>query len=112
MVWSKTFKSIEKPLGFELYDWQKAYISMESNYIPSYRQCGATTAFILRHLLNYGEKISKSRLRIIDAAGVDYWSIFPRDGHFSVFYERDIYPKMVLDIDYKLRSVGVDTWFK
>lgn len=110
MIWSKTFKLIEESLGFELYDWQKAYIAMDSDHIPDERQCGATTAFILRHLLNYGDKIGN--YKTIGSESVEYWCAFPCDHmEFASVYKHDLYPRMVMDIDNKLRSVGINTCF-
>ena len=114
MIWSKTFKKIESALGFELHDWQKAYISMESDYIPEGRQTGATTAFILRHLLNYGEKIgySKDIQRIRNVRNFDYWREFPCDHpEFTKAFLWDIYPSMVYKLDMTCKFVGLDTCF-
>ena len=46
----KTLEAVEKALGFKLFVWQKTYI--EHGY---FRQYGATTAEILRELLNVSE---------------------------------------------------------
>ena len=46
----KTLEAVEKALGFKLFVWQKTYI--ERGY---FRQYGATTAEILRELLNVSE---------------------------------------------------------
>lgn len=47
---------VEKALGFELYDWQKAYIIGESDWVMPGRGNGRTTAYILRTLLRAGEE--------------------------------------------------------
>lgn len=46
----KTLEAVEKALGFKLFVWQKTYI--ERGY---FRWYGATTAEILRELLNVSE---------------------------------------------------------
>ena len=46
----KTLEAVEKALGFKLFVWQKTYI--ERGY---FRRYGATTAEILRELLNISE---------------------------------------------------------
>ena len=46
----KTLEAVEKALGFKLFVWQKTYI--ERGY---FRRSGATTAEILRELLNVSE---------------------------------------------------------
>ena len=46
----KTLEAVEKALGFKLFVWQKTYI--ELGY---FRRYGATTAEILRELLNVSE---------------------------------------------------------
>lgn len=46
----KTLEAVEKALGFKLFVWQKTYI--EHGY---FRRYGATTAEILRELLNVSE---------------------------------------------------------
>jgi len=46
----KTLEAVEKALGFKLFVWQKTYI--ERGY---FRRYGATTAEILRELLNVSE---------------------------------------------------------
>lgn len=110
-MWNKTFKLIERALGFKLHGWQKAYISMESDYVPDERGCGSTTAFILRWLLNYGEKLGS--YEIIGVQSVEYWRAFPcdRDGD-SANYKYGLYPKYVIELDYKLQMAGVDTCFE
>ena len=46
----KTLEAVEKALGFKLFVWQKTYIEREY-----FRRYGATTAEILRELLNVSE---------------------------------------------------------
>ena len=46
----KTLEAVEKALGFKLFVWQKTYI--ERGY---FRRYGATTAEILRELLNVSD---------------------------------------------------------
>lgn len=121
MTWNKTFKKIEKALGFKLYDWQKAYISLESDFVPEGRCVGATTAFILRWLLNYGEKIDNFEPYENDQIehardarrGLNYWELFPCDNPMlSVQYVVHIYHRMVVEINYKLHQAGIDTCFE
>ena len=118
MTWNKTFKKIEKALGFKLYDWQKAYISLESDFVPEGRCVGATTAFILRWLLNYGEKIEKfdtyaRHPEHLTGRGLNYWMLFPCDeATLSARYSVHIYPMTVAEINYKLQSCGMETCFK
>lgn len=47
----KTIEEVEKALGFKLFFWQKTYI-----LFGKFRQLGATTAEILRDLLNVSEE--------------------------------------------------------
>ena len=111
----QTFRKIEKALGFRLHDWQKDYISMKSDYIPDERGCGATTAFILRHLLNYGEKIGDySHLFPNKRPGMfpEYWKRFPCDRTEPRRYLLDTYAYYVVEIDKKLKSIGIDTCFE
>ncbi len=53
----QTIQAVERALGFKLFVWQKAFINQ-----GEFRQMGATTAEILRELLNVsGEPIDYSR---------------------------------------------------
>lgn len=53
----QTIQAVERALGFKLFVWQKAFINR-----GEFRQMGATTAKILRELLNVsGEPIDYSR---------------------------------------------------
>ena len=54
---NQTIQAVERALGFKLFVWQKAFINR-----GEFRQMGATTAKILRELLNVsGEPIDYSR---------------------------------------------------
>lgn len=61
----KEFEEIEKALGFELFAWQKHYITR-----GIFRQFGATTAEVIRELImpgniiNYSEPPRNSRERV------------------------------------------------
>lgn len=109
MVWSKTFKKVEEALGFELYDWQKNFISMEIDFIPvDGRANGKTLAFILRYLLNYEIQI---KMYPIMWKGPYYEELFPVDMMWERnIYVRDIYPKYIIEINEKLKSVGLETY--
>lgn len=107
MDWENVFKKIEQALGFELYDWQKDYISMKIDSIPvGGRRNGKTVAYIVRHLLNYEVKLG-------EYVDVFKWrnGYFPCDRFTSFQYTHYWYPQLVMDIDCKLKSVGLDTCF-
>jgi hypothetical protein len=135
MNWSKTFQLIEQELGFELYDWQKNYISMASDefpheiitktewyygvpdrkyYLEPKHRSGFTTAYILRGLLNYGEKIGDYS-RILAPArnmdGVREYCIFWCDYNYSEQYTRNTFPRLVVKLDQMLKSLGLETCF-
>lgn len=57
MLGRKDINKINKALGFELYDWQVAYIRGDSDYMPTGRAKGKTVAFILRQLLNFEVRV-------------------------------------------------------
>lgn len=109
MVWSKTFKKVEEALGFELYDWQKDFISMEIDFIPvGGRANGKTLAFILRYLLNYEIQI---KMYPMMWKGPYYEELFPVDMEkINILYIHDWYPRYILEIDRKLKSVGLETY--
>ena len=118
-MWNRTFKKIEKALGFKLYKWQRNYIMMSSDYIPYDRGCGATTAFILRHLLDYGEKIGTYQDSLLFKSYKNinynlYFNIFPVDRDRDCYsdYVFKYYPNYVIKIDRLLKSVGIDTCFR
>ena len=109
MIWSKTFEKVEEALGFELYDWQKDYISMEIDFIPVSGRCnGKTLAFILRYLLNYETKLHNHPKLW---HGPYYDNLFPVDMMWeNHIYVYDIYPKYIIEINEKLRAVGLETY--
>ena len=107
MNWNKTFKKVEEALGFKLYNWQKEYIRMDCDDMPSYRACGRTTAFVLRYLLNYEVKICRSCLKLPEYYN---WA-FPIDEEHGKNYKREWYPWFVKDIDTKLKHTGLETYF-
>lgn len=112
----KTFETIERALGFKLHDWQKDYISLSSDWMPDERQTGRTTAFILRHLLNYGEKLGDYRM--LDPKNkyysqtYEYWRLFPCDRDEPLTYVYGVYPQYVKSIDAKLKVFGLETCFR
>ena len=110
MNWNKTFKKVKEALGFELYDWQKDYISMKIDHMPvSERRTGKTTAFILRYLLNYEVKIHSHKKFW---SGPYYVSLFPVDEYWvNHAYIHGWYPGYVMEIDRRLKSVGLETCF-
>ena len=55
-------QKIEKAFRFSLYDWQKAYLKDESDFISSGRRNGKTFIACLRTLLTGDKKIKKSDL--------------------------------------------------
>lgn len=116
MNWSKTFEKVEEAMGFKLYDWQKDYISMEIDDIPvGGRGNGKTVAFILRHLLNYEDKLIgfNHPYECEKQLGSWYWSKFPVDEtYITVAEQKGYYEKLVKEIDRKLKSVGLETCFK
>lgn len=113
MNWNKTFEKIEQSFGFKLYDWQKDYISMKIDGIPvGDRQTGKTFAYVLRHLLNYEVKMGDYEY-VFKTAERHGWccSKFPCDEFRSIQYMKHWYPRYVIDIDQKLKSIGIDTCF-
>jgi hypothetical protein len=135
MNWSKTFRLIEQELGFELYDWQKNYISMVSDnypyeismstewyhgvpdriyYATPVHRSGFTTAYILRGLLNYGEKIgdySQILPPIRNMDDVREYRTFWCDYNYSEQYTRNTFPRLVIKLDQMLKSLGLETCF-
>lgn len=87
---------IEKALGFELYEWQRAYLLGESCTIPSGRVTGRTTAYVVRLLLTNEQPINIKfdAMKYKDHPSVGYT-------HFFRNYMREI--------DEKLTAVGLPT---
>lgn len=115
-MWSRTLKKVEKVLGFKLYDWQKDYIMLKSDWMPSERASGRTTAFILRHLLNYGgqmdhfvtDQLHHYPLQI----GWDWWQ-FPDSLHEPenlIVYSW--YAREILEMAIMLYWAGIETRIK
>lgn len=114
MNWNKIFKKIEKHFGFKLDNWQKDYISMKIDEIPvGGRGNGKTFAYILRHLLNYEVKLGDYKYAFDNGKAVDsdYWFIFPCDEFRSAQYMRNWYPRYVIEIDQRLKFIGLETCF-
>lgn len=81
----KTIRAVESALGFKLFVWQKTYIENEH-----FRQMGATTAGILRDLLN------------ISAEPIDYT-------RRAVNERQQFYRRELREIKAKLDGVGIPT---
>lgn len=79
------FKRIEAALGFKLFIWQKTFILM-----GAFRQYGATTAEILRELLN------------TKAEPLDYTK--PAANHKAAIYRKEL-----REIQGKLQRAGIET---
>lgn len=83
--YQEQFEAIEAALGFKLFAWQKAYI-VSGNF----RQYGATTAEILRELMQ------------VDASPLDYTRL-PRT------QQEHNYRRFLREIKQQLDSAGVQT---
>lgn len=81
----KTIRAVESALGFKLFVWQKTYIAY-----GEFRQYGATTAKVLRDLLD------------VSAVPIDYSERETSD--LERFYRREL-----RDIKTRLDSAGVPT---
>lgn len=104
----KTLKKVEKALGIRLYDWQKDYIMLESDFVPDGRGNGKTLAFILRILLNFEVKLSQNSLTMREYPGFEYL-MFPCDEERSKNYQFGWYRQKVLETDALLKSAGIET---
>ena len=89
---------IEKALGFELYEWQKAYLLGETFKEPTGRAVGRTTAYIVKLLLTNDKVINSNKNEDIQKYK-DFQSPY-----YSDFFKREL--RM---IDDKLTSVGLRT---
>lgn len=58
---NRTIRKINQALGIKLYEWQEKYIFGESEYIPSGRRVGRTTATIIKLCLSSGDMASRGR---------------------------------------------------
>lgn len=83
--YEKRFEAIEAALGFRLFTWQKAYIAS-----GQFRQYGATTAEILRELMQ------------VDAYPLDYTGL-PRT------QQQHNYRQFLREIKQQLDDAGVPT---
>ncbi len=104
----KTLKKVEKALGIKLYDWQRDYIMLDSDFIPDGRRNGKTLAFILRILLNFEVKLPQSSLTMKEYPRFEYLT-FPCDEERSRDYRFRWYRQKVLEIDAMLKSAGIET---
>lgn len=115
MNWDAIFEKNEEHFGFKLHDWQKDYISMKTDTIPlGGRRRGKTFAFIVRHLLNYENKLGDydhvfSRYNRRTEL---YQLYFPCDtpGR-SVRYTSTWYVQEVIKLDKELKCIGLETCF-
>jgi len=89
---------IGKALGFELYEWQKAYLLGETYKEPTGRAVGRTTAYIVKLLLTNDKVINSNKNEDIQQYK-DFQS-----PHYSDFFKHEL--RM---IDDKLTSVGLRT---
>lgn len=58
-------QEIEKVFGFPLYDWQKAFLKDEIDFISNGRKNGKTFIVCLKILLTNDEKMKKVRFKQI-----------------------------------------------
>lgn len=86
----ETIRMVETALGIELYDWQKAYILGQTDYMPPGRHTGKTTAHMIRLCLSKGNPIE------------GYQNI-PVDGYHGTQYQ-DWYVRHLEDIYFKLQK--------
>ena len=113
MQWNKKFKLIEKALGFELKQWQRDYISMKTDFIlETRRQTGKTTAFILRHLLNYENQLYMHIVYCRGYQDIPECLCFPCDNdkpeRMNEYYT-NFYVYEVMSLYNKLHTVGIKT---
>lgn len=101
------FKKVEEALGFELYDWQKDYISGKCEMIKGGRANGKTLAFVLKQLLVYEKKIP-----YISKYPDFYKNGFKCDRWTPMNYVAIWFPRYVHEIAKKLYDNGVDICFK
>lgn len=83
--YEELFERIEEALGFKLFIWQKSFIVM-----GHFRQYGATTARILRELLD------------VTASPIDFTAR-------PMSNREDFYRKEMKEIQGKLKNVGIET---
>lgn len=92
---------IEKALDFKLRDWQIAYIFEEPvvlKYAMFGRRNGKTTAYILKHALENGDKI-------ISMKSLEFVS----DETEPISYRKRFFVNYYLDIVTKLNYAGIKT---
>lgn len=89
---------IEKALGFELYEWQKAYLLGEISKVPTERRAGRTTAYVVKLLLTNDRSIDSNKYKDIQ----EYKDL-------QTPYYNDIFKHELRMIDDKLTSVGLRT---
>ncbi|MFJ7736409.1 hypothetical protein ACIQ2D_08695 [Lysinibacillus sp. NPDC097287] len=96
-ITEKLIPLIEKALGFELYEWQRAYLLNQPHKVPTGRAVGYTTTYIVKLLLTND--------RLIDIKkDVRRYQDYTASGHYSSFFRHEM--RM---IDDKLTSVGLVT---
>ena len=105
MFSEKYFADINKALGIELYDWQKAYIRGDIDRVVGGRCNGNTLAFVLRQLLNYEGRVPFSKNYS------KFYETFSCDRNEPRSYTHDWYIRFVYDVAIKLDNAGIETRF-
>ena len=95
-ITNETIPLIEKALGFELYEWQRAYLLDEIYVKPTERATGRTTAYIVKLLLTNREPIN---IKFDAMKYKDYHTV-----HYTGFFRN-----FMREIDEKLTVVGLPT---
>ncbi len=100
----KKIKQIEQALGFELFEWQKAFIFEGKDYggdIRFARCAGKTIAHCLRVCLSEGKTI------IASAGGADLQQFFGEDG--ISWLRRDFFINELRNVYEILNNAGIET---
>lgn len=105
MLGRKDINKINKALGFELYDWQVAYIRGDSDYMQTDRATGKTLAFVLRQLLNYEVRVSAPH------NANEIYEMIVCDRNLPKSYTHDWFPRFVCELAVKLDNAGIETVF-
>lgn len=105
MLGRKDIKKINKALGFELYDWQVAYIRGDSDYMPTGRANGKTLAFVLRQLLNFEIRIPAPK------NSDELYKMIVCDRDEPKTYTNDWFLRFVFELAVRLDNEGIETVF-
>ena len=105
MFSEKYFSKINKALGIELRDWQKAYIRGDSDLLLGGRGSGKTLAFVLRQLLNYEVRVPFSE------ECSKFYVGFSCDRNEPSNYMHDWYIQFVYNVARRLDDAGIETRF-